>query len=483
MNRIDYLAVPATEKLTISNSLMRHWFFLVILFAGLNFPASVAQKPYAFTPLTFDSLRGVAVLNSMRQQFANDSIRLKPGSLFKEELNLYRARYKEVKSLVESRDLMLDSSLEVYLQQLLAPILKANPGINPSRFRIYFSHAEWPNAYSTGEGTLVFNAALFTRLKNESQVAFVLCHELSHLLLDHSNRQIHDYIHTIYSDSVQEKLKVIKKQEFERNKQLDQLELQLAFKSRHYSRTYEMQADSMAVALLSATAYNLSESLSCLALLDSIDKDGWEIESVLKSQFHAAMYPFKQKWIQKEAAFFGGVKETAAEKKLADSLKTHPDCLLRREKIGPTIASLHLPDHSVNLHADTVFKNWQQQFEFEVVDFLFKSNEISRCLFEALRLLKTYPDNRYLITTIGACWNEIYQKQQEHRLGTIAGLPSADPESQYNRLLEFIQKLTLRDIAWMNYYFLEKHRAGLVASPQQEAVWARAEKYYLQQNN
>lgn len=461
---------------------MRSWFFLFILFAGWNLSASQAQNIYVFKPLGFDSLRSLSARKYIQQQFSKDSIRLKPGSLYKEELKIYRSRFEEVQSLITKRDLMMDEKLEQYLQELVAPVLKANPSIPSAAFRIYFSHAEWPNAYSTGEGTLVFNAALFTRLKNESQVVFVLCHEMAHLMLDHSNRQIHDYVHTLYSDSVQAQLKALKKQEFDRNKQLDELELKLAFNSRHYSRAYEMQADSMAVALLAATSYRLSESLSCLALLDAIDKDDWEIEPELKARFHATMYPFKPRWIQKEAAFFGGVKETAVEKRLADSLKTHPDCLLRREKIRPVIEALHVTERPLNLHADSLFKKWQQQFEFEIVEYLFTSKEISRCLFEALRLLKSYPGNSYLIAKIGACWNEIYQKQREHQLGKIAGLPSANPESQYNRLLEFIQRLTLRDIALLNYYFLERHQTQFAGNPEQEAIWKKAAEYYAQQN-
>jgi predicted SprT family Zn-dependent metalloprotease len=87
-----------------------------------------------------------------------------------------------------------------------------------------------------GEGTIFFNIGLFHRLQNESQAAFILCHELAHYYLNHSNDNIHQYVNTIYSDDFQQKLKSIQKLSYEKNKQLDALAKNLLFRNRRHGR-------------------------------------------------------------------------------------------------------------------------------------------------------------------------------------------------------------------------------------------------------
>ncbi|MFM2361017.1 MAG: hypothetical protein RLY16_3010, partial [Bacteroidota bacterium] len=62
---------------------------------------------------------------------------------------------------------------------------------------------------------------------------------------------------------------------------------------------------------------------------------------------------------------------------------------------------------------------------------------------------------------IGKCLNDLYEKQRNHELGKVCDLPSLHQEKQYNRLLEFIQRLSLTDIANLNAQFLKKHSSIL----------------------
>lgn len=46
---------------------------------------------------------------------------------------------------------------------------------------------------------ILLNMGLFYRLANESQAAFVICHQLAHLYLAHSERSINNYVQKIHS--------------------------------------------------------------------------------------------------------------------------------------------------------------------------------------------------------------------------------------------------------------------------------------------
>jgi Zn-dependent protease with chaperone function len=170
---------------------------------------------------------------------------------------------------------------------------------------------------------------LFEKLDNESQAAFVLCHELSHFYLNHSENSIRKYVNTLNSKEVQQDLKRIKNSEFKKREELEKLVKNITFNSRRHSRDHEAEADSMAIEFMRNTKFDLHESLTTLALLDSIDTDTLKTDLCLKKMFNSKEYPFKNKWIAKEEGLLGGHAELNEDESLADSLKTHPDCKAR----------------------------------------------------------------------------------------------------------------------------------------------------------
>lgn len=81
------------------------------------------------------------------------------------------------------------------------------------------------------------------------------------------------------------------------------------------------------------------------------------------------------------------------------------------------------------------------------VTLLPQQQKTSRCLYLAMELFKQNPDNAYVAATIGKCFNLFYENQKNHTLNNIVSLPSPLGEKNYNTLLEFIQKINLRDMA------------------------------------
>jgi len=275
-------------------------------------------------------------------------------------------------------------------------------------------------------------------------------------------------VNTIYSDEMQKELKQIQKEEYGKTARLEKLSKGLLFKSRRHSREYEAAADSMAIELMKNTRYDLSEAVSCLALLDSVDNDKYDKDLLLETTFNFPTYPFRKSWVAEEETISFAKEEV--NKKEEDSLKTHPDCSHRIQLISPMLKKYQQAQPVKFITSEATFTNLKNEFDLEIISWCFESKRVSRALYYSLEMLRVQPDNPYLHCMIGKCLNQIYLFQKNHELGTITDLPNADREEKYNQLLLLIQNVRLKDIANLSYYYLQTHADKASAYPEYQQI-------------
>jgi hypothetical protein len=428
----------------------------VLLLSVSNVFIANAQQGISYQPFKDDSLQLVAIKKAVKDNYIEDSLSIK-GENKKYTLELYRSRFNFINEMFADKEFIYTEETNKYLSAITNEIINNNPELKTLGTHFLFSRAYWPNAFSTGEGTIVFNIGLFTRLENESQVAFALCHELAHLYLGHSNKAIDHYIATLYSDEFQAKLKALKKQQYERNKELNKLEKGVVFSGRRHGRQHESEADSMGLVFMKHTSFDIRESIGCLNILDNIDKDSYKTATGLRSLFNFTEYPFQNKWLKKQASFFGVSADTKEADQEEDSLKTHPDCKIRIARISPTVALINNASAKKFIVDEAEFKKLQQLFLFETLPYTYNNKSISRCLYLAMQMHEQHPANAYIVATIGNCFNLFYQYQKSHNLNNIVNLPSPYWDKNYSDLLEFIQNINLEDMAAVSYYFLKQY--------------------------
>lgn len=401
-------------------------------------------------------------MNATEKRYQQDVLGLS-GKNKKYLVELYKERFEMIRKMYDQKEIVTAAEPSDYLQSLFAEIIKSNPALKQLEARVAFSRAWWPNASSMGEGTIVFNIGLFHKLQNESQAAFVICHELAHLYLNHSNNSIDRFVNTVHSEEFMKELKKIEKSEYRQGQQLDALVKTLAFRSRKHSREYEAQADSMALEWMKNTAFDVQEVLSCLNLLDSVDQDKYRVSPAIDKVLNCKEFPFQAKWIKDEQSLFGAMAaSTEAEaKKDQDSLKTHPDCSIRVSKLTGKVQQYRNASGRAFVVDEKLFHKLQSDFDYEIIDYCFRSNNISRSFYYTLQMLQVQPGNAYLVTNVGRCLNELYAAQKAHTLSNSVDLPSPYNEKDYNTLLHFIQRVRLPDIAALSYYFLQAHQQNL----------------------
>jgi len=421
----------------------------------------------SFKPLINDPSADQEFLMSLNKKYKSD-VDLLSGPYKKYIAEIYKERYELISDQFTEKAIVTNPETQKYLAKLVSEISKANPSLNINTLRIHFSRAWWPNASSMGEGTISFNIGLFNRLDNESQAAFVLCHELAHYFLNHSNNNINRYVNTMYSDEMQKELRQIQKEEYGKSARLEKLSKGLLFKSRRHSREYEAAADSMAIELMKNTRYDLSEAASCLALLDSVDNDKYDADLLLETTFNFPAYPFRKSWVVEEETI--GFAKEEVNKKEEDSLKTHPDCSHRIQLISPMLKKYQQAQSVKFVTSEAIFTNLKNEFDLEIIAWCFESNRVSRALYYSLEMLRVQPDNPYLHCMIGKCLNQIYLFQKNHELGTITDLPNADREEKYNQLLLLIQNVRLKDIASISYHYLQTHADKASVYPEYQQI-------------
>ncbi|MBO9635797.1 MAG: M48 family metallopeptidase, partial [Chitinophagaceae bacterium] len=407
---------------------MRLFFLLVIVCSSLPcFSQSIAYKPLN------DDLSQIktwdATLAAQHKQRL-DTMRNFYKADFKK---IYESRYTDLKELTAQNRILTDSFANNYLQQMVKTIFDNNPNIPSKDYRIRFTRDYWPNAASLGEGTIIFNIGLFSKLQNESQVAFVLCHEIAHYHLQHSQKTIERYVTTINSKEYQEELRRIVNSQYQRGKQLETLARGVTFNHRRHSRDNEASADSMALELFRNTPFRTGEALNCLALLDSIDTDKYNVTPALEKLFNFPQYPFQQKWIKEEQSFFTAMAATSKEekKKDRDSLKTHPDCEIRVKALTESVKKYSTGNKLANPLNAGSFAQLQELFDYEIIEHCYNNKDVSRSFYYTLQLLQSRPNDPYLIANTGRCLNRMFQAQKDHELNKIVDLPSPYQEEKY----------------------------------------------------
>lgn len=463
--------------------------FLRLLPGLLLIAGNVIAQSNSFTPL--GSAETGPLKAAIEARYHRDIASLS-GPYKKDIATIYNERYTLIAGRLAAGELLCNTETQQYLNALAHIIFKANPSLAEPDVRLLFSRSFQANAASMGEGTILFNIGLFHRLQNEAQAAFVLCHELAHYFLNHSNNNIAQYVATTSSGEFQKSLKQIQQSDYRQNSQLETLSKNLLFRSRRHNRAYEQAADSMALELMKNTGYDVAEALTCLQLLNGADEDKYNNDLALNIRFDFDAFPFKKRWLQHDELRFATTDDVKIKAE-NDSLKTHPDCAKRIERLSGRMQQYRRADSKKFLVSEQLFQTLILQFDFEIIEYCYQQKQWSRALYFALQLLAQHPDNAYLHAMTGHCLNGFYTAQKAHELGTVTELPGDAFGEKYNGLLRLIQNLRLQEIAALSYYFLKESETGFAADerfvkaliqskaqfgqPEEEARWTN---YYNQ---
>ena len=343
---------------------------------------------------------------------------------------------------LDSFRLIMDSdSMTRYLKKIVDRICEKNPGLIKDKLHVFTSRTDVPNAANLGKGILLVNLGLINKFHSEPEIVFVLCHEISHQVLQHVMSGIKNRAELFYNKDFQEELKKAKSKEYNSLKSTEALRIKYLSRFTDYSREKEYEADSLGLILFHNAGYPPSSAVSAMNLLDSIDIPLYNAPINYRNYFEFKQYPFRNEWLAIDPTLgeLGGNLDSLRVP--PDSLKTHPECALRAKALE-RISKKQSMNSSNNFLLSPNYSYYQITSCFERIEHYLNEEEFGMALYDALQLSSRHPDNLFLKCAIANSLCEIYNAQIKHSFSRAVDFPDIRYSKSYNEFLSFLQNLS-----------------------------------------
>lgn len=426
---------------------------IIYLIIFLNTVSSYAQLELNYAPIKTEKINKVQYKETLAKKLQTDKQKI--DSKYKKKIEkIYDEKYDYITANIDSSYFYFDDTINVYFQNILKNIQVANPILNNPDIKLYVSRATYPNASCLGEGSLIFNIGLLRYITNESQIAFIICHEFAHYTQNHVMKATTDYLEKIYSKETQQKLKEIKYSQYNTYTNTKELAKGYVFDSRKHGRLHESEADSIAFLFLRNTKYNENESFTALALLDSTDNEKYRDSILINTFFDFKEIPFKNSWIAEEKKFIF-LKDSVAEFE-KDSLKTHPDC---KERVANLLKmkSINNSEKVLFIQPVSLFNKVVDYSDFECIENRLKYKNLDGAFYLTLKLLKKYPKNVYLHKTVINCLDNLISGLKNHNLNSYLDLPSPFQEGDYKVVVRFLNNIRISEVEKLKEYYKKQN--------------------------
>ncbi|WP_109696859.1 M48 family metallopeptidase [Chitinophaga deserti] len=445
-------------------------------------PILAQQSPEPmYKPSIVDGTRTHAIMRKFERE--HDTLQLNlPAEHKKDYSEIYAQRWRHIKSRFQKKEIYTLPSAQQYLDSMLNRIVAGTPDLRREKLHAFFSRSGTPNATSVGQGIIFFNIGLFTRLDNEHQAAFILCHEIAHAVLKHSEKSIEKYVKNMHSSALQKELKELKKVQYNRLSKLEALSKGLTFDSRRHSRNNESDADSLALVYFRNCGFDPAAAVTAMQLLDKIDEEDIDMTKHLRTLFDAPQFRFQDRWLEKDAGLLGGHATLLRDRKVEDSLKTHPDCVERANKLiafnlsADSALAGKPPVAAASIHP-LRFDSLRKAFQFEIIEFSFAEDNYTESLYYTIAMLEKTPNDPYLIMHVARILNNCFYLQRQHRLGKKLRLPAPENRESFNTLAQFVQNLYMEEYAQIAFHYLQRYQGQLSAYPEFQSEFAKSEGF------
>jgi len=359
--------------------------------------------------------------------------------------------------------LMYSDTLTKFVNQIKDNIVSNNPELQQKEYKIFLLRTPEPNAFYFGEGLILFCLGLIERLQTVDEVATILGHEMSHDYFNHLVIGLHQRSEMMNSKQAKKEIRQAARTRMYRTTAIQNLLNAYQADYLRYKRTYELKADSMGFLFSSRCGYNVIAAKQVLNVLDEADQLRFPNTLPLEQIFSSEQFPFKSYWLYEENLAYL-VERDSIVGLTPDSLKTHPDCDVRKE----SLAKMNLksqPDIQNNMDAESQYRNLRPQFEFEMLATLIQVGQYPMALYTALNLQKEFPENRYLKYATANALIELGKLASGNKYLESVEFPDDQYQAGYNQVLTFLQNLNSTALNQLADQYLLKNELTLDDHP------------------
>jgi len=277
-----------------------------------------------------------------------------------------------IKEMIKDGKILYGTKLNRYIEQIADHLLVSYPEL---RQQLHFLILKSPvvNASATEQGFVLVNLGLIAQVSNESELAFVLAHEISHFV-EHHITELEKYREKISPQ--------------------DYKDYFLRYHNR--SRETEMAADKWAI--------------------ERYYKDSPYSYEVLDGVFDVLQYsylpfeemPFPRSFVETdfyqfpENYFLNSVAPISNREDYVDTLSTHPNIQKRRANAQLLLPDNPQPERKVFVQSETLFNEIRALARFECINIFLTNHDYGDALYNTYVLQQLYPNNQFLQVAMSA---------------------------------------------------------------------------------
>lgn len=422
---------------------------LLLFFSSILINAQ--DIPYAYLPDNVDSLKVY-----LKQINSNHIDRI-DGDFSAKIKKIFKGRDEVVFKSFEDSTYIFNSKIDNYIGEIANNIYSSNPEIESKDFKFFLKNSIVPNAACYGDGMFEINVGLLTRLEVDDELAFIMCHEIAHRVLDHALNNVSRKVVLINSKDMKEKLRDIKRQEYGQTRAalsvIDGLKIDML----DYSKEVEAQADSMGFLLFANTKYGKYNSVSSLEKLKRVDEMVFHHDIKLDSVFNLKTYPFKKYWLKEPTSLFDTDEEIDEFSLISDTLKTHPELEYRIEKL---ISNFSLDVSQASNITEPSYALIRQEADKQSVHSAFDLNLLDLALYELIeKKNRAKISDDFYYSQMAQVLQSVYKAKKNHELGKyVPHTNSFSNEKRLNAIRLFLHNLELMELKKMGLAFCEENK-------------------------
>ncbi|MDC8005625.1 M48 family metallopeptidase [Aureisphaera galaxeae] len=368
----------------------------------------------------------------------------------------WEERKEKIKDDIENNAFIFDDALNSELNKIISQVYAANPEVDPSAFYFFVNRSPVPNAASYGNGSFSLNTGLFSLAENDDELAFIICHEIAHYLLSHSDTAIDSHIESYESKETRKKVNKISNRDVGKFSKAMELLKDINYKLYKKSRSAEIEADSLGMELFKKTGYNPASATSILAKLDFEKKAILNKYAPIKKHLHTNGYPFKDNWLKKENNSLFDLEESSNDYSFdKDSTKTHPAIPKRIELLRTKIAS-----EDENSGVPQVIHMLKEISLAKTIEGAIENNQLDIALFYLLTTHESADDEKSrFYDQMALVLKKMYELKKEHSIGKyVAPISPFSEEEELNKIKQFISNLEPKNIRKLGYWFCQENK-------------------------
>ncbi len=409
---------------------------------------AVAQFEKNYTPIKYTGTIPPYFISSIKEKVEGMEKEglLKVDGVSKDETRLfYSGLSASLNAQLLSSNIYFNDELSAYVNKV-GQILLTNSKYKTA-IRFYVARFSSVNAVCWGEGTIIINIGLLSRLNNEAELAFILSHEIAHFEEDHTARS----------------LKMSKKLETDyMNK--DRM-LKAVMETMRFSRENEYEADLAGFKIFEKSGYNPTAAISALKLLEESKNEKYNKEINLPLLFQEKLdgRDSISYLISREDFFNRTSKSKVYTLSSSDEdddedadLSTHPEIGRRIIQINKVLKdSSDKTSNLFKIATPEQFEHYKIIVDFEQIETNLAFLYFPRALFLSLQLMELYPENEYLQeSALQALYYMAYYKKA-NGYKSLANKFNQVRDYSYGSFLKYFESRNYKSISSLTIPWME----------------------------